>query len=227
MEKTIIAEGKTTNEAIENGLKQLQVSKEDVEIKVLENKEKKSFFSILAPRVVKVELTVKEKQKEVKKVEREYNHNKEEIEEAKERVKKFLKEFLNQVGDLQYTIRIENDIISIRILGKDAGTLIGYRGETLNAMQSIVSAIANQKSSKKICVSLDIEGYKAKREKTLQELAIKISKTVQKTGKSVTLEPMSPYERKIIHSALQSNTKVTTHSIGENESRRVVVSLKK
>ena len=114
MEKTIIAEGKTTNEAIENGLKQLQVSKDDVEIKVLENKEKKSFFSILAPRVVKVELTVKEKQKEVKKVEREYNHNIEEIEEGKERVKKFLKEFLNQVGDLQYKMCIRDRVISYK-----------------------------------------------------------------------------------------------------------------
>ncbi len=227
MEKSIIAEGKTTNEAIENGLKQLNVSKEQVEVKIIENKDKKSFFSILAPRTVRVELTVKQQVQEIKKTEKEYNHNAEEIEIAKERIKSFLKDFLNKVGDLQFTIRVENDVIIIKIIGKDSGILIGYRGETLNAMQNIVSTIANKGVQKKICVSLDIEGYKAKREKTLEELAIKISKTVQKTGKAVTLEPMSPYERKIIHNTLQSNTKVLTHSIGENESRRVVISLNK
>ena len=97
MEKSIIAEGKTTNEAIENGLKQLNVSKEQVEVKIIENKDKKSFFSILAPRTVRVELTVKQQVQEIKKTEKEYNHNAEEIEIAKERIKSFLKDFLNKL----------------------------------------------------------------------------------------------------------------------------------
>ena len=104
--------------------------------------------------------------------------------------------------------------------------LIGYRGETLYALQTILSSIASKNINEKIIVILDIENYKAKREKTLQELAHKIEKTVEKTKKSVTLEPMQAYERKIIHSALQNSPTVKTVSIGEEPKRRIVISLK-
>ena len=105
MEKTIIAEGKTTNEAIENGLKQLKVSKDKVEVKVLENEDKRSFFSILAPRVVKVELTLKEDVKGAKIQEkREIKLTKQEQEKAKENIEKFLKDFIkNLPEDTKYT----------------------------------------------------------------------------------------------------------------------------
>ena len=94
MEKTIIAEGKTTNEAIENGLKQLNVSKDRVDIKVLENEDKRSFFSILAPRVVKVEMTLKEPKNEVIRPKKEIELSKEEQEKAQESIENFLKEFI-------------------------------------------------------------------------------------------------------------------------------------
>lgn len=232
MPKSIISEGKTTQEAIDNGLKELKVSKDKVEIKVLENENKKSFFSILTPRVVKVELTVKEDkmnnrsmEKKEEKPKREYAHNIEDIEKAKERVEEFLKNWLLQVDEsLQYTIKVEECTILVDIKGEAAGLLIGYRGEALNAMQTVLSTIANRHANEKIKLLLDIENYREKRAKILEELAEKVSKTVLKTGKSVTLEPMSAYERKIIHSKLQEHTKVETYSIGEGDNRRVVIS---
>jgi len=234
MLNSIISEGKTTNEAIENGLKQLKVSKDKVEIKVLEDENKKSFFSILTPRVVKVELTLKENikdennnkiERKEEKPKREYNHNIENIEKAKERVSEFLENWLNKIDNsLKHTIKIEDYTIYVDINGESSGLLIGYRGETLNSLQTILSSIANRNFNDKIRLILNIENYREKREKILEELAEKVSKTVLKNGKSITLEPMSPYERKIIHSKLQENTKVETYSIGEGDNRRIVIS---
>lgn len=234
MSKSIISEGKTTQEAIEKGLKELSVSKDKVDVKVLENENKKSFFSILTPRVVKVELTLKENVKQEKnertekkeeKPKREFDNNIEDINKAKERVEKFLNNWLNKVDkSLKYTIKVEEYTIIVDIKGKAAGLLIGYRGETLNAMQTILSNIANRNFNDKIRLILDIENYREKRAKILEELAEKVSKTVLKNGKDITLEPMSAYERKIIHSKLQDNKKVETYSIGEGDNRRVVIS---
>ena len=236
MSNSIIAEGKTTNEAIENGLKILKVSKNQVDIKVLENENKKSFFSILTPRIVKVELTIKENTKKQEKVNKEenttrlvkeYNSNKEELEEARKDVEEFLKLFINKLGSkLEYTVKLEENEILVNINGEDCGSLIGYRGETLNAMQTIISSIANKKVRERIKVILDIQNYREKREKNLIELAEKVSKTVLRNGKNITLEPMSPYERKIIHSALQDNIRIETYSIGEGDNRRIVISKK-
>lgn len=227
MLESIISEGKTTNEAIENGLKKLNVSKNDVEIKVLENTEKRSFFSILTPRVVKVELKIKEKKENnntVKKEERIIT----DIEDRKIILEDFLKQFIEKLPNslIGYNINIVNNEIIIELNGEYAGKLIGYRGENLNALQIILSSIANKNFEDRVRVLLDIEGYREKREKTLEELAIKISKTVMKTGKSITLEPMSSYERKIIHSKLQENKNIDTHSIGEEPNRRIVISKK-
>lgn len=233
MLKTIVSEGKTTNEAIEKGLNKLKVSKEMVDIKVLEEDKKRSFYSILAPRVVKVELTVKEeKVKKEEKIEttpvkekRNLNKNIEEVEAAKQAVEKFLKEFLKD--EYNYEVKIENFDILVNITGEKINHLIGYRGENINAMQVIILAIANKNSSSKINVFVDVAGYKEKRIKTLEELAEKISKTVIRTGKSISLEPMTAYERKIIHTKLQENDKVKTYSKGEEPHRRVVVALNK
>lgn len=224
MLESIISEGKTTNEAIENGLKKLNVSKNDVEIKVLENTEKRSFFSILTPRVVKVELKIKENNNTVKKEERIIT----DIEDRKIILEDFLKQFIEKLPNslIGYNINIVNNEIIIELNGEYAGKLIGYRGENLNALQTILSSIANKNFEDRVRVLLDIEGYREKREKTLEELAIKISKTVMKTGKSITLEPMSSYERKIIHSKLQENNNIDTHSIGEEPNRRIVISKK-
>lgn len=229
MEKSIISEGKTTNEAIEKGLKQLKVSKDKVDIKVLENEEKRSFFSILSPRVVKVELTLKEEKEIVTtRTKQEIVLTNEEQENAVKNIEKFLKEFLKNIHeDVKYKIDTTNSYINVNIDSENLGFLIGYRGETLYSMQNILTAIAGKGIQNKVRVILDIQGYKEKREKTLEELAEKVAKTVVKTRKPVKLEPMEAYERKIIHSKLQKNPKVETTSVGEEPYRRIVISLKK
>ncbi len=220
--KTYIFEGKTTNEAIENGLKELKVSKNKVEIKVLEQEDKRSFFSILTPRVVKVEMKIKENvSKNVKEL------SKDEILEWKKSVEEFLKEFISKLNkDLDYKINQEENSINVDIDGKDAGFLIGYRGEVLNSLQVILSNIANKKIDGKVKVLLNVGGYREKREKDLQNLASKIASTVVKNNRKITLEPMTAFERKVIHTKLQENNRVKTYSIGEEPYRKVVVDLK-
>lgn len=233
MLKSIISEGKTTNEAIEKGLKQLNISRDMVDIKILENGEKRSFFNILVPRVVKVELTIKESEKSEEKVKRKNEAIKDEnrnvdikdLEKAKISIEEFLDNFLSNVSnkEFKYSIEIINQNIQINITGEDSGFLIGYRGDVLNSLQTILSSIANKNNDSKIRIILDIENYRNKRKETLENLAIKVAKTVAKTGKSITLEPMGAYERKIIHSKLQDNKYVKTHSIGEEPNRKVVI----
>ena len=233
MAKTIISEGKTTNEAIENGLKELKVSKNMVDVKVIEE-EKRSFYNILAPRVVKVELTLKD-EKEIKKeskkpaenkekAERKINKNEDEIKAAVEQVNSFLDSFLK--NGVTYKTEVKDYEIYVDIEGEDVNHLIGYRGENVNALQTVITAIANKKSTAKIRVYLDIAGYREKRVKTLEDLAEKIARTVIRTKKAVTLEPMTAYERKIIHTKLQANNKVETFSKGEEPYRKVVIKLK-
>lgn len=238
--KTYVFEGKTTNEAIEKGLKELKLPKSKVEIKVLEQEDKRSFFSILAPRVVKVEMTVKEEfvreqtnvvktniMKEIKKdaVERKPA----DMNVVKATVDEFLKDFIANLPteNIKYTIEIQDNNVMIDINGEDTGYLIGYRGEVLNSIQNVITNIANKGNRDKIKVMLNIGGYREKREKDLENLAMKIATSVVKTGKSITLEPMTAYERKIIHTKLQSNSKVTTYSIGEEPYRKLVVALNK
>ena len=229
MAKSIISEGKTTNEAIEKGLKQLNVSKKMVDIKVLESEDKRSFFSILAPRVVKVEMTLKEKEEEETQT-KQIKHKKEIVlteEKAEKNIERFLEQLkTNLQENTSYQIEKSEEAIKVSLNGEGLGFLIGYRGETLYAMQNIISSIAGKGIQNRIRVILDIEGYKEKREKTLEDLAEKVAKTVIKTKKSVKLEPMQAYERKIIHSKLQQNPQVETISIGEEPYRRVVISLK-
>ena len=201
MEKSIISEGKTTNEAIEKGLKELNVSKSMVDIKVLENAKKRSFFSILAPRVVKVQLTLKENNVPVKKEKKKIELTVEEQEKAKANVEKFLNEFLEKAQKgTKYTVETTKTGLNVNLEDENLGFLIGYRGETLYALQNIISSVAGKGIENRVRVILDIEGYKAKRVK---------------------------YERKIIHSKLQNSNKVETKSIGEEPRRKVVISLKK
>ena len=233
MEEKHIYEGKTSTEAIEKGLKDLKLKREEVEINIIKD-EKRSFFSILDPRVVKVEIIKKEKieikeikEEKIKKEKRVMSVSA--IEKAEKNISKFLEVFLKQISneDLEYKISNDEYYITVEIIGENTNSLIGYRGETLNALQTLLSSIANKEIEEKVRVILDISGYKDKRKKVLEELADKISKTVIKTGKKVTLEPMPAYERKIIHSRLQGNKKVTTESIGEEPHRKIVVELKR
>ena len=223
MAKSIISEGKTTSEAIEKGLKAINLPKELVEIKVIEEN-KKSFFDILAPKIVKVEI----KEKEAKKPEEfEIETTEEELEIAKNDVNIFLKEFVKSLPtSAEYSIEIKEKCLYVNINGQDIGNLIGYRGEALYAFENILKAIANKKSENKVILRLDIENYKQKRVATLEDLAKKKARIVEKTGKLITLEPMQAYERKIIHSVLQSNPNVETRSIGQEPKRRIVISKK-
>ena len=224
---SIISEGKTTTEAIENGLKQLKVSKKDVNIKVLEE-DKRSFFSILAPKVVKVELTVKEEnvRKSQKREDTDINLSEEDFKKAEANIKAFLDDFIKGLKEeLSYKISLNSGIVEVEMQGKNAGFLIGYRGETLYALQTLLTSVANKGVESRVLLRLDIENYKAKREKTLENLALRTAQTVMRTGKTITLEPMQAYERKIIHSALQDNKKICTDSTGVEPRRRVVISL--
>ena len=225
MEKPIIVEGKTSTEAIEKGLKQLKCRREDVEIRILESEEKRSFFSILEPRVVKVEMTLKNEKNEEKK-HKDENVKPEDIEKCEKNINNFLNTFIKQVGDLEYSMKKEDKTINIEIKGNNATKLIGYRGDTIKALQTILSAIGNKDAQNRVRVLVDIGGYKEKREETLKELAKKLEKTVKRNGKKIILEPMNSYERKIIHTELQNSRYVTTYSIGEDPRRRIVIDKK-
>lgn len=228
MPKSIIVEGKTTAEALEKGLKELNVSKNMVEVKQIEEKEKRSFYSILSPRVVKLELTLKEgieereekKEKKAKKI----VDNPEDLEKAAEKAREFLNKFLPK--EMKYDVKVEDSSVLVYINGENVNYLIGYRGETMNALQTVLSVIINKEQHDRVRVIVDVGGYKEKRKKTLEELAEKVAKTVIRTRKSITLEPMTAFERKIIHTALQNNSKIETYSKGEEPYRRLVVALK-
>ena len=223
MAKSIISEGKTTNEAIEKGLKELKLPRELVEIKILDEN-KKSFFDILAPKTVKVEL----KEKEARKPEEfEIETTAAELKQAEEDLKKFLEEFTSKLPEgTTFDIEEKDKIIIINIKGDKIGNIIGYRGEALYALENILKAIENKKSENRVIVRLDIESYKEKRIKALEDFANKKAKVVENTGKTITLEPMQAFERKIIHSVLQENENVETRSIGQEPKRRIVISKK-
>ena len=226
MSKSIISEGKTTNEAIEKGLKELNVSKNMVDIKILDNDNKKSFFSILTPRVVKVQLTLKVNSLN-NKTKKEIELTEDEKRISKENLEKFLDEFFANIDvKPEISITFSNSYVDVNLKSENLGFLIGYRGETLYAFQTILSSVASKGLNKNVKVILDIEGYKDKRKKTLEDFAEKMARKVVKTRKNVILEPMQAYERKIIHTKLQENDLVETRSIGEEPRRKLVISLK-
>ena len=233
-EESHVFEGKTTNEAIEKGLRELNIKREQAEIKVLENNDKRSFFSILAPRVVKVEIRIKEEKiNDSNNNEKEKNNEVEEIdknemEKSKRNIEDFLNEWVKALPSENISFKIEDkkNYIMVEFIGNDLNYLIGYRGEVLNSIQIILSQIACKDVKEKVKVILDLDDYRKKRKVALEELAEKVAKTVLKKGKSIKLEPMSSYERKIIHSKLQENDKVKTISVGEEPYRRIIISKK-
>lgn len=149
-------------------------------------------------------------------------------EEAKRRATEFLKEMF-RVMEMNVEIRAEfaEDTLSVEIEGEDMGLLIGKRGQTLDSLQYLTSLVVNKGKASYVRVKLDTEDYRSRRKATLENLAKNIAMKVKKTRRPVFLEPMNPYERRIIHSALQNDPYVTTHSEGDEPNRRVVVTLKK
>ena len=146
-----------------------------------------------------------------------------------EAVEKFLKDTLNAMGmEVELTTCIDKDgALSIEMKGDNMGILIGKRGQTLDSLQYLANRVANKHQEGYVRVKLDTENYRARREETLKNLAKNIAYKVKRSRRPVSLEPMNPYERRIIHSALQNNPYVTTHSEGEEPYRKVVITLKK
>lgn len=139
----------------------------------------------------------------------------------------FLREVTDEMGlSLDITAKEGEETLYINIQGKDSGTIIGKRGQTLDAIQYLTSLVVNKDREKYMRVVIDAENYRVKREKTLEALAQRLASKVVKTRRSVKLEPMNPYERKVIHSTLQSNPKVVTRSEGQDPYRRVIIELK-
>lgn len=149
--------------------------------------------------------------------------------ETKEAVSAFLKDTLKAMGmEVEIAFDIDEDgSLSINMSGPNMGILIGKRGQTLDSLQYLANRVANKHQSGYVRVKLDTENYRARREETLKHLAKNIAHKVKRNRRPVALEPMNPYERRIIHSALQNDPYVTTHSEGEEPYRKVVVTLKK
>lgn len=206
--KSIEIIGRTAEEAIQNALRELNVTEEKVTIEVLEEGSK-GFLNIIGVKPAKVKVTLK----------RDY------IGDAK----KFLREILNAMNiKAEIHVKEENNEININLVGPNMGILIGYRGETLDSLQYLLSLVVNKNHDETYKrVILDTVNYRQNRQETLKKLAFKMGDKVRINGKTLRLEPMNPYERRVIHSTLQNNAYVTTHSEGDEPYRRVVIELKK
>jgi len=149
---------------------------------------------------------------------------------VEDNAKNFLKEVFEAMN-MEVVIEVKYDekerAMDIDLSGDEMGVLIGKRGQTLDSLQYLVSLVVNKEAEDYIRVKVDTENYRQRRKETLENLAKNIAYKVKRTKKAVSLEPMNPYERRIIHSALQNDKYVTTHSEGDEPFRRVVVTLKK
>lgn len=140
----------------------------------------------------------------------------------------FLKDITDKMGlELEFSAKTGDELVYLEMNGKDSRTVIGKRGQTLDAIQYLTSLVVNKDKEKYTKVVVDAENYRAKRQKTLEQLANRLAAKVVKTKKYVRLEPMNPYERKVIHATLQKNPNITTRSEGEEPYRRVIIELKK
>lgn len=250
--RTIEASGKTIDEAIFNGLKELEVSIDEVEIDIVQH-ETKGILGIGAkPAIVK--LTEREPEQIVvpdymNEAERRANRRRErsnrrerEEQSAKPKIEytleaaenneaaQFLREMLRLMNiDAQVLANVsEEDGVRLRIESSGMGVLIGHRGETLDAIQYLTSLHVNRSRKEHgfTRITVDTEGYRDRREETLARLARKVASQVRSTGRARTLEPMNPYERRVLHATLQNNPYVTTYSEGEEPNRRVVIAPK-
>lgn len=206
--KSIDIEGKTVEEALNEALIKLNLDRDKVNVEVLSHGSR-GLFNIIGVKPAKIRVSKK------------YDY----IEEAHDFLKNMLK-YMNI--DSEITITEDNNVIRINLSGHKMGLLIGYRGETLDSIQYLVSLIINKVHElphKKVI--LDAENYRSKREETLKRVALKTANKVKVTGRVFKLEPMNPYERRIIHSALQGNIFVKTYSEGDEPFRRVVIELKR
>lgn len=220
--REIIATGKDTEEAIETGLMELNVSRDDVNIEIIETSNK-GLFGIFGQKDAKVKITLLGEESETKK-----DAPKVADEDVLLQTKNFVITVLLKMGiDSNCEIVMnDNNRIEIELSGENMGMVIGRRGETLDALQHVVQLYVNKEFEEYYKVTIDTEDYRKKREEALINLAHGLAKKVIRTRKEIVLEPMKPYERRIIHTALQNYNKVKTHSIGEEPNRKLVVSFK-
>jgi spoIIIJ-associated protein len=199
--------GKTVEDAVRSALVELNAVYEDVEVEVIEEASK-GFFGFLGSRPAKVRVILKDS--------------------AAKRAQHILKKILDQMElQVQMQVQEKENIVLVNMEGPDLGILIGRRGETLDALQYLVSLSANRHQKKKKKIILDIEGYRKRREETLQRLATKLADKARQRGRSVVLEPMNSQERRIIHTTLQGREDVNTFSEGEEPYRKIIISPKK
>jgi len=222
---------RTVEEAVQSALEELEAEKDNVDIEILEQPTK-GIFGILGSKNAKVRVTLKEKKTTEKSVNREIENKEIRITEytlEKERARKFLRDVLEAM-DIKAEIRVKdiNESLYINLSGPKMGMIIGRRGQTLDSLQYLVSLVVNKDKERDsfVKVILDTEDYRRKREETLQRLARRLADRARKTGKNIELEPMNPYERRIIHSTLQEVEGITTFSEGEEPYRKVIISNK-
>lgn len=201
--------GKTVEEAIEEAARHFDVSADDIDTEIIE-KETKGLLGIFSkPAVIKAKVKAFA---------------------PDETAKKFLDRIFESMeiqANANVKYDIENELLDINISGEDIGVLIGKRGQTLDSLQYLTSLVINKENKTYVKVKIDTENYRERRKETLENLAKNIAHKVKRTRKPVSLEPMNPYERRIIHSALQNDKFVETHSEGEEPYRKVVITLKK
>ena len=196
---------KSTNDAIELALADLGVNENDVNIEILDEGNKG--FLGLGSKEAKVLVSVKEP--------------------ISYKAKKFLQKiFADMSLEVEIDTELSDDNLTVNLSGDRMGIVIGKRGDTLDSLQYLTSLVVNKDSSNYIKVTIDTENYREKRYNALITLSNRLADKVARTGKKHTLEPMNPYERRIIHSNLQANEDVTTFSIGEDPYRKVVISPK-
>ena len=206
--KTIEMTGKTVDEALKNALDELKLTKENVDVEIIDEGSK-GLFNLIGAKPAKVRVTKKP--------------------DSIDNAKKFLTDVLNSMNiKADINIKEENDVVNINLCGDKMGLVIGYRGETLDSLQYLVSLVINKNHENPYKrVVLDAENYRSKREETLVRVAQKAAYIVRKSKRPYKLEPMNPYERRIIHSALQEYNDINTYSEGEEPFRRIVISFKK
>ena len=203
--------GKNVDEALDAALEQMETTSDKVEYEVLE-KESNGLLGLFS-KPAKIRVRMLETEQSLAEV-----------------AEDFLKKVCSNMGvDATFEVKCDEveSRLDINILGKDMGLLIGKRGQTLDSLQYLTSLVVNKNSETYFKVKLDTENYRARRRETLENLAKNISSKVKKTRKPVALEPMNPYERRIIHSALQNDKYVETYSEGEEPNRKVIIAMKK
>lgn len=199
--------GKTVEEAVEMALKELEATRDEVDVEVLEEPSK-GILGLIKVKPARVKVILKEN--------------------PLNRASGLLKDiFQNMDLDVKIKISEKEKTMFINLEGPELGILIGRRGETLDALQYLVNLSANKNQETRKKIIIDIEGYRNRREKTLQRLALKLADKAKQRGRNVVLEPMSSQERRIIHTALQGRDDIYTFSEGEEPYRKIIISPKK